>query len=474
MEKLLIANRGEIAVRIARTAAELGIATVAVHARDDATALHVRAADSAVALRGDGVAAYLDIAAVVRAAVDAGCDAIHLGYGFLSENAAFAQACADAEVNFAGPTPTMLTLFGDKTEARALARAYDVPLLPGTAGPTTPEQAREFLAGLGPGGAVMVKALAGGGGRGLRAVERIEDVEEAVARCCSEAQAAFGRPDVYVERLVRRARHVEVQVAGDGTGAVVHLWERDCTLQRCNQKLVEMAPAVGLPPALHGRLLGAAVQLAQAAKYASLGTFEFLVDRDAPDTFAFMEANPRLQVEYTVTEEITGLDLVALQLRLAEGRTLAELGLTQDRVPAPHRIAVQVSINVEAMQPDGSVRPAGGTLIAWEPPAGPGIRFDGAGYSGWRFHPGFDSLIAKLIVHVPDGSLPRALARASRALGETRTEGLVTNAAFLRALLARPEVATGDVDTRYVEVHAASLLAEAAALPAARTAVAGA
>jgi len=472
--KLLIANRGEIAVRIARTAAELGIATVAVHARDDATGLHVHAADRAVALAGDGVAAYLDIEGVVQAARDSGCDALHPGYGFLSENADFASACVDAGLVFVGPRPEVLALFGDKARARALAAELGVPLLPGTQGPTTAEEARAFLAGLGPGGAVMVKALAGGGGRGLRAVDRVEDVEEAVARCRSEAQATFGRPDVYVERLVRRARHVEVQMAGDGSGAAVHLWERDCTLQRRHQKLVEMAPAFALAPDLRERLLATAVTMAAAARYDNLGTFEFLVDRDAPGSFAFMEANPRLQVEHTVTEEVTGLDLVALQLRLAAGATLADLGLTQDRVPAPRGIAVQVRINAEAMQADGSVRPTGGTLIAWEPPSGPGIRVDGAGYSGWRFHPGFDSLLAKLIVHVPDGDFPRALHRAGRALGEFRMEGVASNAGFLRALLARPEVAAGEADTGFVEAHAAALLEAAAALPAPRTAAPGA
>ena len=322
---LLVANRGEIAIRIMRAAAELGVRTVAVFSEDDARSLHTRKADEARALSGIGAAAYLDIGQMVAIAKAAGCDAIHPGYGFLSENASFARRAAEEGVTFVGPRPEVLELFGDKVRARELAERLGVPLLPGTAGATSLGQAREFLASLGDGGAMMVKAVAGGGGRGMRAVSRLDELDEAYRRCQSEARAAFGNPDVYVERLMPRARHLEVQVAGDGSGSVSHLWERECTIQRRNQKLVEVAPSPELSERLRARLTTAAVHMAEAVRYDSLGTFEFLLDADARDDnaeFAFIEANPRLQVEHTVTEEVTGIDLVKLQLQLAAGITL--------------------------------------------------------------------------------------------------------------------------------------------------------
>ncbi|MGH6956877.1 MAG: biotin carboxylase N-terminal domain-containing protein, partial [Caulobacteraceae bacterium] len=259
MHKLLIANRGEIAIRVARTAQEMGLVAVAVFAEDDAASLHVRLADEAVALKGSGAAAYLDIAGVVEAAVGAGCDAVHPGYGFLSENAAFARACADAGLVFVGPSPETLALFGDKTAALALAASLDIPTLSGTRQATTLADAEAFFDSLGKGGAVMLKALAGGGGRGMRPVARKEDLTEAFARCASEAKAAFGDGALYVERLFERARHVEVQILGDGTGAVVHLWDRECSLQRQRQKLIEIAPAWGVDPKVRDALLYGAV-----------------------------------------------------------------------------------------------------------------------------------------------------------------------------------------------------------------------
>ena len=276
--RLLIANRGEIAIRIARSAAELGIATVAVHSADDAQSLHVRAADEARALQGSGPAAYLDAAQIVAMAREAGCDAIHPGYGFISENAAFARLCAEAGIAFVGPQPEVLDLFGDKAQARRFAAANGVDIVAGTDGPTTLEQAQAFLADLGPGGAIMVKALAGGGGRGMRPVTDAAQLPAAFERCRAEALGAFGNGDLYVERLFVHPRHVEVQVLGDGTGAVSHLWERECSVQRERQKIIEIAPAPFLRPAVRDRLLSAAVKLAAAAKYRGAGTFEFLVD----------------------------------------------------------------------------------------------------------------------------------------------------------------------------------------------------
>src|SRR5579863_2872874 len=368
---LLVANRGEIAIRIMRAAAELGIRTVAAFSEDDARSLHIRKADEARALAGTGAAAYLDVEQIVAIARAAGCDAIHPGYGFLSENAHFARRAAEEGIRFVGPRPEVLELFGDKVSARALAERVGVPVLAGTAGATSLSEAREFLASLGDGGAMMIKAIAGGGGRGMRAVSRLDELDEAYRRCQSEARAAFGNPDVYVERLMPRARHLEVQVAGDGSGSVSHLWERECTIQRRNQKLVEVAPSPQLSERLRARLTTAAVHMAEAVRYDSLGTFEFLLDADARDDnagFAFIEANPRLQVDHTVTEEVTGIDLVKLQLQLAGGSTLTQLGLRQADIPPPRGFAIQMRINMESMSADGTAKPSGGTLTAFEAP----------------------------------------------------------------------------------------------------------
>jgi len=460
-QKLLVANRGEIAIRIFRSAADLGMGSIAIYPADDGASLHVEKADAAIALPGRGVAAYLDGAAILRAAREAGATAIHPGYGFLSENAAFARACAEAGVTFVGPTPEILELFGDKHRARELAREVGVPTLPGTAAPTTLDEARAFMAGLGAGAAVMVKAVAGGGGRGMRPVLTAGELEEAFARCRSEATAAFGSGELYVEQFVRKARHIEVQVIGDGT-AVAHLWERDCSLQRQRQKLVEFAPAPHLEAGVRQRLLDAALTLARAARYRSLGTFEFLVDGASGD-FHFIEANPRLQVEHTVTEAVTGLDLVELQLRLAGGATLAELGLAGGAGPAPRGMAMQLRINVETMQPDGSAKPGGGVLGAFEPPSGPDIRVDGYGYAGYATNPAYDSLLAKLIVFARSGRIEDVTAKGYRALCEFNITGVPTNISFLQAMLLDEEVRTGTHTTGFVEANAPALSAGAAA-----------
>ena len=461
---LLIANRGEIAIRIIRAAAEMEIRTVAVFSKDDARALHVRKADEARPLRGAGVAPYLDIDQIIAIAQDAGADAIHPGYGFLSENAEFARRAAAAGIVFVGPRPEVLDLFGDKVRARALAERAGVPVLPGTAGPTSLTGAREFLAALGEGGAIMIKAVAGGGGRGMRAVHRLDDLDEAYARCQSEARAAFGNPEVYVERLIPRARHLEVQVLGDGSGSVSHLWERECTIQRRNQKIVEIAPSPGLHPGLRDRLTAAAIRLAEEVRFDNLGTFEFLVDADdgrAEASFAFIEANPRLQVEHTVTEEVTGVDLVKTQLELAGGRSLADLGLLQADIAKPRGFAIQMRVNMESMQPDGSAKPAGGALTAFEPPSGPGLRVDSFAYAGYATSPRFDSLLAKLIAHSPAPRFADAVRKASRALAEFRLEGVATNLGFLRALIDHPEFAANRLYTRFIEDHIAELVASA-------------
>ncbi|MCP5266179.1 MAG: carbamoyl-phosphate synthase large subunit, partial [Burkholderiaceae bacterium] len=460
MKRLLIANRGEIAIRIARSAADLGIETVSVYSRDDAHSLHVKQTDEARALDGVGAAAYLDIDALIEAALETGCDAVHPGYGFVAESAAFARACANAGICFVGPSPAALALFGDKAAARALAERAGVPVVEGTSHATTRDQAREFLAALGPGGAIMLKALAGGGGRGIRPVHDPVALDEAFERCAGEALAAFGCGDLYVERLFAHARHVEVQVVGDTAGGLTHLWERECSVQRQRQKLIEIAPAPALDPSLRQRLLDASLALAREAGYHGVGTFEFLVDLDRrPEDagFAFIEANARLQVEHTVTELVTGVDLVAAQLRLADGETLADIGLAE---PPPVRgIALQARINTETMNADGSARPTGGVLASFDPPTGPGVRVDTFGYAGYRTNPRFDSLLAKVIVHAPSGRFGDAVRKAYRALTEFRIAGVPTNIGFLQAVLEHPSLRSGVVHTRFVEAHAPALLA---------------
>ena len=463
--KLLIANRGEVAVRVAQAAAELAIPTVAIYSDDDAHALHVRRATAAVALGGAGAPAYLDGARIIAIARDTGCDAIHPGYGFLSEHAGFARACLAAGLTFVGPRPEVLELFGDKARARRFAADCHAPILPGTQHATSLGEAHEILRALGAGGAIMVKAVAGGGGRGVRAVTSPAALDEAYARCRSEAQAAFGLADVYVERWLPRARHIEVQIAGDGKHGVA-LFERECTLQRRHQKLVELAPTPSLPGELRAAIVGAACRMAEASSYDSLGTFEFLVELDpagAPIAFFFIEANPRLQVEHTVTEEVLGQDLVQIQLALAGGRSLAELGLA-DGVPPPTGYALQLRINMETMDARGVASPAAGTLTAFELPFGAGIRVDTFGYPGYQTSTAFDSLLAKLVVHTPSRDFADVVRKAEAALAQFRIEGVATNLAFLQALLRHPDVIANRVTTRFVEDHAAELVASAAAM----------
>jgi acetyl/propionyl-CoA carboxylase alpha subunit len=458
---LLVANRGEIAIRVMRAAAELGMRTTAVYSDDDVQSLHTRKADHAVALKGAGAKAYLDAERIIAVARESGCDAIHPGYGFLSENAAFARRCGEEGIIFVGPRAEILELFGDKVQARAIAERCGIAVLPGTSGATGLEDAKSFFKSLGAGASIMIKAVAGGGGRGMRIVHHQGEIEEAYKRCQSEARAAFGNSDVYVEQLMPRARHIEVQIIGDGSGAVSHLWERECSIQRRNQKIVEIAPSPTLPPRVRDRLTAAAVRLAREVRYNSLGTFEFLVDAtrgEGEPAFAFIEANPRLQVEHTVTEEITGIDIVKAQLLLAAGRTLAELHLTQDEIPAPRGFAIQVRINMESMGADGTAKPSGGTLTAFELPSGPGVRVDTFGYVGYTTNPSFDSLLAKLITHSPSASFADVVTKTYRALCEFKIEGVQANLAFLQSLLRHPEFIGNRVYTRFIEDNIADLV----------------
>ncbi|MBL8486706.1 MAG: ATP-grasp domain-containing protein, partial [Rhodocyclaceae bacterium] len=334
--RILIANRGEVAVRVARAAHDLGIETVAVFADDDAGNPHRRAADRALPLGAAGPAAYLDGARLVAVARQAECDAVHPGYGFLSERADFARACEDAGLAFIGPTPEQLAIFGDKASSRELARRCGIPLLPGTGALADAAGAAAFMASLPAGAAIMVKAVAGGGGRGLRVVRDPADLAAAFERCRSEALAAFGVGEVFVERWLPRARHVEVQILGDGRH-VVDFGERECSLQRRHQKLVEVAPCPTLDPAIRRALVDAALALGREVGYRGLGTVEFLVDPapGADPPFAFLEVNARLQVEHTVTEQVTGLDLVAAQIAVADGRSLEDLGLLAPELRRP-------------------------------------------------------------------------------------------------------------------------------------------
>ncbi|MFU8866077.1 MAG: carboxyl transferase domain-containing protein [Rhodobacterales bacterium] len=460
MSKVLIANRGEIVVRIARTLAEMEIISVAIHSIDDAESLHVTACDQAVNLGRSGVEAYLDQSSIIASAKAAGCELVHPGYGFLSESAAFADACAEAGLVFIGPAPKTLRVLGDKTAARNLARKIGVPLARGSNEATSLNQARDFMHSLG-GSAVMIKALSGGGGRGMRAIERIEDLPEAYARASSEAKTAFGCDKLYIEELIRPARHIEVQIIGDAGGNVAHLYERECSLQRQNQKVVEFAPARSLDANLRQRILEASVQMARAADVQTLCTMEFLVDESKPQgRFVFMEANPRLQVEHTVTEEIMGVDLVRTQIELAQGSSLADIGLTQDRVGTPRGTAVQLRINMETIDAHGAAHPSSGRLAAFAPPGGYGIRVETFGYPGYVTSTNYDSLLAKVIVWHPTASIGPVLRRAGRALAEFRIEGVETSIPFLRGLIAHPEVREDRFNTGTVERLAGELAVE--------------
>ncbi len=456
--KLLIANRGEIAIRVARTAAELGIATVAIYSEDDDRCLHTGKTEEAVALSGFGAAAYLDGEQIIAAAKSAGCDAIHPGYGFLAESAAFAERCADAGLTFIGAQPATLALFEDKTKARAAASAVGVPVCRGIDHPVSLNEAVDFFRSDAGSSGMAIKPVVGGGGRGIRLVTRSDAVSDAYRHARAEAQAAFGNGDVYVEALAPDARLIEVQILGDRHGARTHVGTCDCSIQRHFQKLVDLAPAPGLAHDLAARLIDAAMRIAAHADYANAGTFEFLVDC-SPDakaeSFVFVEANARLEVEHTVIEAVAGIDLVEAQLRVAEGATLAELGLATPT--ASRGTAVQTRVCMETMTADGTIHPSAGTLVAYEAPSGPGVRSDGFGYSGYPTSLAFDSLLAKVVAHSPSTNPSDAVNRAARALAEFRIEGVDTNIPFLANILATPDLAAGRTHAGFVDEHLATL-----------------
>jgi pyruvate carboxylase len=446
VQKVLVANRGEIAVRALRASVELGLRTVAVYTRPDRDALHRFKADEAYEIGPPDrpLAGYLDADALVDAAIRSGADALYPGYGFLSESPVLAAACEAAGITFVGPPPRVLELTGDKVTARRLGIEAGVPVLDASAPIEHEDDAPAEAERIGY--PVFVKAAGGGGGRGLRRVERPEDLREAVATARREAAGSFGDSTVFLEKAMIRPRHIEVQVLADATGDMVHLYERDCSIQRRHQKLLEVAPAPNLDPALRERLTTDALAFARQVDYRNAGTVEFLVDTSTGE-HVFIEMNPRIQVEHTVTEEITDVDLVQSQLRIASGATLAELKLTQDRIQV-RGTAVQCRITTE--NPADGFRPDTGTITTYRSAAGAGIRLDAAAeFVGAVVSPYFDPMLVKLTARGPD--LPAATRRASRALREFRIRGVDTNIGFLLAVLDDPDLAAGHLDTSFVD-----------------------
>lgn len=450
IKRILIANRGEIAVRIIRTCRELGIETVLTVSEADRGSLGAQLADRVLCIGPARPAdSYLKVETVVHAALGSGCDAIHPGYGFLSERAALAQLCEEEGVVFIGPTSAQIEAVGDKLRARAEAILADVPTLPG--GPVDgPEEAAALAAQIGA--PLLVKAVGGGGGRGMKLVSDLSELAATMDLASAEAGAAFGDARVYLERYVARGRHVEVQVLGDGEGNVIHLGERDCSVQRRYQKLVEETPAPALPAAIRSRMHEAAVRFSARLRYRGAGTVEFLYDV-AREEFYFLEMNARIQVEHPVTELVTGVDLVAEQIAIAEGQGLR---FTQEQV-VQTGAAIECRINAEDPARDFAPSPGRVTRAQW--PQGEGIRVDTHITDGASIPPFYDSMIAKVIAH--GATREEAMARLLAALGQTRIEGIATNLAFQAGILADPEFAAGGVDTGFLVRHFARAAAEA-------------
>jgi len=447
-KRVMAANRGEIAIRVFRACTELGKKTVAIYSEEDSLALHRYKADEAYLLSsGKGpVDAYLDIEAIIALAVEKGVDAIHPGYGFLAENPLFARRCAEEGITFIGPSPEHLELFGDKLKARALAESAGVPVVPGTAEPV-PDQEAALAFARSAGYPVIVKATAGGGGRGMRVAENEEELTEGLAVARREAGASFGKSTVYLEKYVRHPRHIEVQILGDASGRIVHLWERDCSVQRRHQKMVEVAPAVGLDPDLRARICTSAEALMKGTGYRGAGTVEFLVDGEGQHFF--IEVNPRIQVEHTVTEMVLGLDLVQAQIRIAEGQDLAGAGIP-DPVPPPRGFAIQCRVTTE--DPENGFLPDAGRIAHYRSPGGLGVRLDGAtAFTGGTVSPHYDSLLVKVCTTAL--SFEDAARKMYRALLEFRIRGVKTNIPFLENVVTNPDFLAGRVDTGFIDSH---------------------
>ena len=442
LESVLIANRGEIAVRIARGCRELGVRTIAVYSEADRDAMHVRACDEAYLLGpADPASSYLDIERIIDVVRRSGAQAVHPGYGFLAENAAFASAVADAGATFIGPSPEAIERMGDKLSAREVARAAEVPVVPGTLEPTS-DLAVAVAFGEEHGYPVAVKAMFGGGGRGMKVVRDASEMEAALASAAREAGVAFGRSECYLERYLERPRHVEVQVLGDLDGTVVHLGDRDCSLQRRHQKLIEEAPAPAMKPEVRAALHEAALRVSRVMGYTSAGTCEFLLDEDG-ERFYFLEMNTRLQVEHPVTELVTGIDLVHAQLRIAAGEGI---GFTQADVRT-HGHAIEARINAE--DPGAGFLPSPGTVTRLVPPLGPGVRLDTGLASGGEISREYDSMVAKLIVWAEDRET--ACRRLGIALDELVVEGVPTTASFHRLAVQHPDFLAARHATSSVE-----------------------
>jgi pyruvate carboxylase subunit A len=441
-KKILIANRGEIAMRIIRACRELNIATAAIYSEADSTGIYVKKADEAYVVGPGPVKGFLDSRQIVDLAVRIGADAIHPGYGFLSENAEFAEFCQASGVTFIGPSPYAITMMGSKVKAREIAQAAGVPIVPGTNGAITDvKDALTFAKQVGY--PLMIKASAGGGGRGLRVVRSDAELRENMETASREAQASFGDGSVFIEKYIERPHHIEFQILGDRHGHIIHLGERDCSIQRRHQKLIEIAPSLILTPALREEMGRAAIAIARAVDYDNAGTVEFLLDQEG--RFYFIEMNPRLQVEHTVTEQITAIDIVRHQISIAAG---LPLDLQQkDIVLQGH--AIQCRINAE--DPKNNFMPCTGTVTAYLSPGGIGVRIDGAVYKDYTVPPYYDALLAKLTVR--GRTWEEAVSRMRRSLEEYVLRGVKTTIPFMEAIMQEPDFMAGRFDTSYLETH---------------------
>jgi acetyl-CoA carboxylase biotin carboxylase subunit len=439
--RVLVATRGEIAVRIVRACQSLGIETVAAVSEADRESMAARLAKRAVCIGpARSTDSYLKVENLIAAAQGTGCDALHPGYGFLSERASLAQACAENGITFVGPSAQNIMQMGDKLEARKIARSAGVPLVPGSDHAKNPHQAAQLAEGIGY--PLLLKASAGGGGRGIKLVWNKDEIENTFRTAAAEARAAFGNDTLYMEKYVGNARHIEVQILGDCPGNVIHLGERDCSLQRRHQKIIEEAPAYAVPPEVRTKICNAAATLARSIGYRSAGTIEFIYDNDSAE-FYFLEMNTRIQVGHPVTEMITGVDLVAQQLRIARGETLP---FKQSDIKfAGH--AIECRINAES--PQHGFRPCPGHIIDWQEPRGPGIRVDTPCFPGYFVPPYYDSLLAKLIVHAD--TRQRTADQTYQALDQFHVSGIDTLVPFLKTVIADPEYRAGTVNTRWLE-----------------------
>jgi acetyl-CoA carboxylase, biotin carboxylase subunit len=445
VRRVLIANRGEIALRVIRACRELGLDTVAVYSSADETAMHVRKADRSVCIGKPAARhSYLNSEALIDAARESGADAVHPGYGFLAENADFARRCQDAGLTWVGPPPEAIDQMGDKAVARSLAMKAEVPVVPGSEGTVRPDEAASVARDIGY--PVMIKAAGGGGGRGIRIARDSRELQNGAAQAAREADAAFGNPALYLEKLIENPRHVEVQVLADTHGNVIHLFERECSLQRRRQKLLEESPSAALDAATRERMTASAVRLARATGYTNAGTVEFLLDSDG--AFYFIEMNTRIQVEHPVTEVLTGVDLVKEQLGVAAGEPLT---VTQAQL-AQHGASIEFRITAE--DPDADFRPSPGQITHLELPGGPGVRIDTAIFDGYSIPPFYDSLVAKLIVW--GRNREEAIARGRRALEEFVVEGIHTTIPFHLRMLTDRGFLRGEYHTDYLAEIAAA------------------